>query len=117
MSSHHSHRLYFTFSGSLERQLRSLIDYVDEFATDAGRYVNYQRQVQRQQGRRYPRDSNRRGEGFDEDFDRMTKINAQSRRNALITAAQINNQCDSVSEYAAQGLAKLFMAQAVHEKQ
>ena len=54
---------------------------------------------------------------FEEDFDRMSKANALSRRNALINAAQINNQCDNINEYAAQGLAKLFMAQAVHEKQ
>lgn len=104
-------------SGNLERQLRSLIDYVDEYATDAGRYINYQKQVQRQQSRRNPRDANRRTEGFEEDFDRMSKANALSRRNALINAAQINNQCDNINEYAAQGLAKLFMAQAVHEKQ
>ena len=94
-----------------------MIDYVDEYATDANRYISYQKQVQRQQSRRNPRDANRRAEGFDEDFDRMSKANALSRRNALINAAQINNICDSVNEYAGQGLAKLFMAQAVHEKQ
>jgi hypothetical protein len=47
----------------------------------------------------------------------MNKMYAQSRRDALINASQISSQCNSISEYAAQGLAKLFMAQAVHEKQ
>lgn len=103
-------------SGSLDRQIRSLIDCVDEFATDAMRYTNYQKQVQRQQSRRNQRDSNRRNDGMDEDLDRMTKVYAQSRRSALINAAQINNQCDNITQFAAQGLAKLFMAQAVHEK-
>jgi len=47
----------------------------------------------------------------------MTKVYSQSRRNALVNASQINNQCDNVTQFAVQGLAKLFMAQAVHEKQ
>lgn len=110
--------LRFVFlSGNLERQLRSLIDFVDEYSTDASRHLNYQKTLQRQQGRRNQRDSNRRNDGFDEDFDRLTKMYSQSRRSALLTASQINNQCDSMNQYAAQGLAKLFMAQAVHEKQ
>jgi hypothetical protein len=103
-------------SGSLERQLRTLIDCVDEFSTDAMRYTNYQKQVQRQQSRRNQRDSNRRND-YDEDFDRIAKMYSQSRRNALVNASQINNQCDNITQFAAQGLAKLFMAQAVHEKQ
>jgi len=104
-------------SGNLERQLRSLIDCVDDFATDAMRYTNYQKQIQRQQSRRNQRDLNRRNDAFDEDLDRMTKIYSQSRRNALLNASQINNQCDNITQFAAQGLAKLFMAQAVHDKQ
>ncbi|CAF0752356.1 unnamed protein product [Rotaria sp. Silwood1] len=104
-------------NGNLERQLRSLIDCVDEFAADALRYTSYQKQLQRQQSRRNQRDSNRRNDGYDEDFERMTKMFAQSRRNALINASQINHQCDNITEFTAQGLAKLFMAQAVHEKQ
>ena len=80
------------------------------------RYTNYQKQVQRQQSRRNQRDSNRRNDGMDEDLDRMTKVHAQSRRSALINAAQINNQCDAITQFASQGLAKLFMAQAVHDK-
>jgi len=104
-------------SGNLERQLRSLIDGVDEFATDAMRYTNYQKQLQRQQGRRNQRDSNRRTDIYDEDFERMTKLYSQSRRSALVNASEINNQCDNISQFAVQGLAKLFMAQAVHEKQ
>jgi len=103
-------------SGSLERQLRSLIDHVDEFASDAMRYTTYQKQLQRQQGRRNQRDSNRRND-YDEDFERMSKLHSQSRRGALLTASQINHQCDNINEFAVQGLAKLFMAQAVHEKQ
>ena len=94
-----------------------MIDHVDEYANDANRYISYQKQVQRQQRRRNPRDANRRADGFAEDFDRMSKVNAMSRRNALLNATQISNACDSINEYAAQGLAKLFMAQAVHEKQ
>ncbi|CAF3873924.1 unnamed protein product [Rotaria sp. Silwood2] len=104
-------------NGSLERQLRSLIDCVDDFASDALRYTSYQKQLQRQQSRRNQRDSNRRNDGYDEDFERMTKMFSQSRRNALMTASQINNQCDNITQFTAQGLAKLFMAQAVHEKQ
>lgn len=94
-----------------------MIDYVDEFASDALRYTNYQKQLQRQQSRRNQRDINRRNDGYDEDFERMTKAFALSRRGALVNAAQISNQCDSITEFTAQGLAKLFMAQAVHEKQ
>lgn len=104
-------------SGTLERQLRSLIDCVDDFGNDALRYTNYQKQLQRQQSRRNQRDSHRRNDGYDEDFERLTKVYAQSRRNALVTASQINNQCDNISQFTSQGLAKLFMAQAVHEKQ
>jgi len=103
-------------SGNLERQLRSLIDHVDEYATDAMRYTNYQKQLQRQQGRRNQRDSNRRNDIYDEDFERQTKIHSQSRRSALVNASQINHECDHISQFAVQGLAKLFMAQAVHEK-
>lgn len=104
-------------SGNLERQLRSLIECVDDFANDAMRYTSYQKQLQRQQSRRNQRDSNRRTDFYDEDFERNTKQYSQTRRNALVTASQINNQCDNITEFAAQGLAKLFMAQAVHEKQ
>jgi len=81
------------------------------------RYTNYQKQLQRQQGRRNQRDSNRRNDIYDEDFERMTKGYTQSRRSALVNASQINNQCDNITQFAVQGLAKLFMAQAVHEKQ
>ncbi len=109
--------MFFSTSGNLERQLRSLIDCVDDFANDANRYTNYQKQLQRQQSRRNQRDSNRRNDGYDEDFERLTKGYSQSRRNALINAAQISNQCDNITQFASQGLAKLFMAQAVHEKQ
>ena len=93
-----------------------MIDCVDDFATDAMRFTNYQKQVQRQQSRRNQRDTNRRNDANDEDFDRMTKGYTQSRRNALLNASQINKQCDNITEFATQGLAKLFMAQAVHEK-
>jgi valyl-tRNA synthetase len=93
-----------------------LIDHVDEYTADALRFTNYQKQNQRQQIRRHQRDANRRNDGFDEDFERMSKMHAQSRRSALFNASQINNECDKISQYAAQGLAKLFMAQAVHEK-
>jgi len=102
-------------SGNLDRQLRSLIDHVDEFASDAMRYTTYQKQLQRQQGRRNQRDSNRRND-YDEDFERMGKLHSQSRRSALLNASQINHQCDNINEFAVQGLAKLFMAQAVHDK-
>lgn len=108
--------MFSLFSGSLERQLRSLIDHVDDFAADALRYTNYQKQLQRQQGRRNQRDSNRRNETYDEEFERLTKMHAQSRRGALVNASEINHQCDSISQFAVQGLAKLFMAQAVQEK-
>ncbi|CAF1392382.1 unnamed protein product [Adineta ricciae] len=104
-------------SGNLERQLRSLIDCVDVFANHAARYTTYQKQLQRQQSRRNQRDSNRRNDGNDEDFDNTTKFYVKSRREALLNGSQINNQCDNITEFAAQGLAKLFMAQAVHEKQ
>lgn len=97
--------------------MRSLIECVDIYGNDAGRYINYQKQLQRQQGRRNQRDSNRRNDAYDEDFERTTKFYADSRRNTLLNGAQINNQCDSINEFASQGLAKLFMAQAVHEKQ
>ena len=80
------------------------------------RYTTYQKQLQRQQGRRNPRDSNRRND-YDEDFERLTKMHSTSRRTALINASQIGHQCDNINEFATQGLAKLFMAQAVHEKQ
>jgi hypothetical protein len=80
------------------------------------RYTIYQKQLQRQQGRRNQRDSNRRNDMYDEDFERLTKTYSQSRRGALLNASQINNQCDNVTQFAVQGLAKLFMAQAVHEK-
>ena len=109
--------LYYLPSGNLERQLRSLIDCVDEFATDASRYTNHQKQLQRLQARRNQRDPNRRSDVFDEDIDRSTKIYSQSRRNALMTASQIDNQCNNITQFTAQGLAKLFMAQAVHDKQ
>jgi hypothetical protein len=81
------------------------------------RYTNYQKQLQRLQGRRNQRDSNRRTDIYDEDFERATKMYSQSRRNALVNASQMNNQCDNITQFAVQGLAKLFMAQAVHEKQ
>lgn len=104
-------------SGNLERQLRSLIDCVDDFGNDALRYINYQKQLQRQQSRRNQRDANRRNDIYDEEFERWTKPYSQSRRNALLTASQINNHCENITQFTAQGLAKLFMAQAVHEKQ
>lgn len=97
--------------------MRSLIECVDNFSTDALRHTSYQRYLQRQHNRRNQRDGNRRNEVADEDFERLRKFHAESRRNALINGSQIKNQCDSINEFAAQGLAKLFMAQAIHEKQ
>lgn len=83
-------------SGNLERQMRSLIECVDNFSTDALRHTSYQRYLQRQHNRRNQRDGNRRNEVADEDFERLRKFHAESRRNALINGSQIKNQCDSI---------------------
>ncbi|CAF0812568.1 unnamed protein product [Didymodactylos carnosus] len=103
-------------SGNIDRQLRSLIDCVDEFGSHAQRFNNYQKQFQRHQSKRSQNDRTRRSDGLDEELDRITKLHADSRRNALLNSAQIKNQCENITKFTSQQLAKLFMAEAVQEK-
>lgn len=114
-------------SSMLEKNLRLLMDSVDEVAMDANKFVNYQRQYQKQQiaktqylQKRQQENQQRvqRGEKPlpDEDINKIFKpLPPPSRLDSLLTTGQIDNYCQQIGEFGAQSFGKLFVAESLQE--
>lgn len=112
----------------LEKNLRLLMECVDEMSQDANRYVNFQRQNAKQTqakeqylAKRKHENAMRKQRGEeplpDEDINKLFKpLQAPPRLEALLWASQISCYTDQITEFATQSFGKLFMADSVQHK-
>ncbi|EDO39430.1 predicted protein [Nematostella vectensis] len=112
----------------LEKNVRVLMESVDELCQDSNKYHNYQRSVIRQQQqkenylqRRQQENQSRiqRGEDPlpDEDLSKMFKpLPVPSRLDNLLLSEQVNTYCQHVHQFSTQSFGKFFLAQALQDK-
>merc|ERR1712083_398916 len=114
-------------SGTLETQLRAIMDNVDELNQESIKFNKHQnmllkqyqektRWIQKRQLENQARVS--RGEEAlpDEDLSKMFKtMPAPSRLTPLILSGTINNTANQVSEFCSQSLAKLFITEPLQD--
>ncbi|PVD23497.1 hypothetical protein C0Q70_16769 [Pomacea canaliculata] len=114
-------------SAVLEKNLRQLMECVDDVAMDTNKYVNFQRQNFRQQQakqqylqKRQQENQQRAQRGEpplpDEDISKLFKpLQPPPRLDCLLVADQIDQYCKSVSEFSSQSIAKLLIAESLQE--
>jgi len=112
---------------TLDRQLRCLMDSVDELSQEASKFNNYQRQVSKLQQDKHKYIQKRGAENQarqsrgepplpEEDLSKQFKpIPPLPRLDATITAGQINTYCRELSQFSSQALGKLFVAKALQD--
>ncbi|XP_077991266.1 eukaryotic translation initiation factor 3 subunit H-like [Glandiceps talaboti] len=112
----------------LEKQLRLLMDSVDETNQENNKYMNYMRNSVKQdmakQQHKYKRqqeNSARQARGEpplpDEDLTKIFKsIPTPSRLDGLLTSSQIKHHANEINQFASQSFGKLFMAEALQPK-
>lgn len=112
----------------LEKNLRLLMECVDEMSQDANRYVNFQRQLAKQTQAKQQYIEKRKHENAmrkqrneaplpDEDINKIFKpLQAPPRLEALLWASQISCYTDQITEFATQSFGKLFMADSLQDK-
>jgi len=110
---------------TLDRQLRCLMEYVDDLSQEASKFNNMQRQLAKQQQekhkylqKRAAENAQRQGRGEpplpDEDINKQFKpIPPQPRLDAMITSGQITNYCRQISQFCSQSLGKLYVSKAL----
>nr|KAG5714025.1 hypothetical protein BaRGS_020353 [Batillaria attramentaria] len=114
-------------SAVLEKNLRQLMECVDDVAMDTNKYLNFQRQNFRQQQakqqyllKRQQENQQRTARGEpplpEEDINKMFKpLQPPPRLDCLLVANQIDQYCNSISEFSSQSIAKLLMAESLQE--
>ncbi|XP_041358977.1 eukaryotic translation initiation factor 3 subunit H-B-like [Gigantopelta aegis] len=114
-------------SAMLEKYLRQLMESVDDVAMDTNKYLNFQRQHYRQQQakqqhimKRQQENQQRQARGDpplpEEDLNKLFKpLQPPPRLDALLVSGQIDNYADQISEFAAQSLGKLFIAESLQD--
>merc|ERR1712168_483738 len=113
---------------TLDRQLRCLMEYVDDLSQEANKFNNFQRQNQKQlqdkhkfMQKRAAENAQRAARGEpalpEEDINKQFKpIPHLPRLDAMITAGQINNYCKTISQFCSQSLGKLYVAKALQNE-
>merc|ERR1719228_25160 len=114
-------------SSMLEKNMRQLMECVDDVAMDTNKYLNFQRNNFRQQQAKQQYIAKReqdnlqrktRGEAPlpEEDLNKLFKpLPAPQRLDCTLVAGQMDNYCKQVCEFASQSLGKLFMAETIQE--
>uniref|UniRef100_A0A2P2HXY0 Eukaryotic translation initiation factor 3 subunit H n=2 Tax=Hirondellea gigas TaxID=1518452 RepID=A0A2P2HXY0_9CRUS len=112
---------------TLDRQLRVLMESVDELSQEASKFNNYQRQVSKLSQdkhkhilKRAADNSARQARGEpplpEEDLSKLFKpIPSLPRLDATVTAGQINTYCKELSQFCSQSLGKFFVAKALQD--
>jgi len=112
-------------SSVLEKNVKSLMESVDEMSQDANKFFNYQRQLIRQQqakqqfmAKRQTENQLRQARGEqplpDDDINRMFKPpQPPPRLDSLLLSQQINCYVEQITEFATQSFGKLFMADSL----
>ncbi|XP_021351508.1 eukaryotic translation initiation factor 3 subunit H-like [Mizuhopecten yessoensis] len=115
-------------SSMLEKNLRQLMESVDDVAMDANRYLNFQRQAAKQKlqksqyiQKRASENAQRTQHGEaplpEEDINRLFKpLQPMERLHSLLLAGQIDNYCAQVGDFASQSLGKLFLSESLKNK-
>jgi len=110
----------------LEKNLRLLMECVDEMSQDNNRYFNFQRQLAKQEQAKTAYKQKRQHENQmrkqrgdsplpEEDMNKMFKpLAPPPRLDALLWAGQISCYTDQITEFATQSFGKLFMADSLH---
>jgi len=114
-------------SGTLETQLRVMMDSVDELNQESIKFNKHQNQVlkqyqektrwvQKRQSENQARATRGEDPLPDEDINKVFKpIPAPSRLNPLILSGTISNTSDEVSEFCSQSMGKLFVTEPLQE--
>jgi len=112
-------------SSVLEKDLKLLLESVDEMSQDSNKFFNYQRQLSRQTQAKQQALNKRaqenairaqKGEAAlpDDDINRMFKPpQPPPRLDSLLLSEQINVYTEEITEFASQSFAKLFMADSL----
>ncbi|XP_064605529.1 LOW QUALITY PROTEIN: eukaryotic translation initiation factor 3 subunit H-A-like [Liolophura sinensis] len=112
-------------SSVLEKNVRQLMECVDDITQDCNKFFNYQRQHLKQQSAKQQYQQRRqqenqlrisRGEAPlpDEDINKIFKpLQPPPRLDSLLIAGQIDNYCQQISEFSAQSFGKLFMSESL----
>jgi len=111
---------------TMDRQMRCLMDSIDELSQEGGKFNNYQRQVSKLQQdkhkhvqKRHAENANRATRGEkplpEEDLSKLFKpIPAISRLDATVIAGQINTYCKEMAKFSSQALGKQYLARSLH---
>ncbi|XP_076463227.1 eukaryotic translation initiation factor 3 subunit H-B-like [Babylonia areolata] len=114
-------------SAVLEKNLRQLMECVDDVAMDTNKYLNFQRQNFRQTQakqqhlqKRQQENQQRQARGEpplpEEDINKLFKpLQPPPRLDCLLVASQIDQYCTSMSEFCSQSIGKLLMAESLQE--
>lgn len=112
----------------LEKNLQALMECVDTVSQESNKLTNYQRQVLKQQQakhqylqKRAQENASRAAKGEpplpEEDTNKLFKpIPPPSRLDALLMCGQINTYSQQMSQFAAQNIGKLFIAEALQQQ-
>ncbi|XP_046563967.1 eukaryotic translation initiation factor 3 subunit H-like [Haliotis rubra] len=112
-------------SSMLEKNLRQLMECVDDVAMDTNKYLNFQRQQFRQTQAKQAHILKRtqenqvrqaRGEAPlpEEDLSKLFKpLQPPPRLDCLLVAGQIDNYTKQISEFSSQSIGKLFLAESL----
>eukprot|EP00730_Choanoeca_flexa_P015334 TRINITY_DN7021_c0_g1_i4.p1 TRINITY_DN7021_c0_g1~~TRINITY_DN7021_c0_g1_i4.p1 ORF type:complete len:366 (+),score=71.02 TRINITY_DN7021_c0_g1_i4:88-1185(+) len=109
----------------MEKNIRHLMERIDELAGETSKYQNYYKQLKKQEDQieirlaQLPAENEaRRAKGqhpWSEDDVRNSfkALEPPSRLDSLLITAQINNYCKQVSQFNSQSFGKLYLAKAV----
>lgn len=115
-------------SNVLEKNLRSLIENVDELGSETTKFLNYHKQLQKQNHskqqylqKREAENSARRARGEpalpEEDINKIFKpLPSQSRLETLLISNQIKNYCAQITDFTSQSYSNLFITEALQNK-
>ncbi|XP_064484357.1 eukaryotic translation initiation factor 3 subunit H-like [Ornithodoros turicata] len=120
-------RQFFDMSTAffLEKNLQAMMECTDSVNQETNKFINYQRQVMRQQQQKqqYLQKRNQENQARvdkgepplpDEDINKLFKpIPAPPRLDTVLYCGQISSYCQQVSQFSTQNLAKLFMAESL----
>jgi len=112
---------------TMDRQMRCLMESIDELSQEGIKFNNYQRQVSKQQQEKNKHIAKRAAENAsraarnekplpEEDLSKIFKpIPAVSRLDATVTAGQINTYCKEMAQFCSQALGKLYLGKSLQE--
>lgn len=120
-----THFLDLGTAGVLEKQIKSMMDSVDELYQEASKFNKYQQLVMRQEQDKHRMLTKQAQENQariakgenpipEDEISKLFKpLPVPARLNPMIVSGQINTNCTHISQFCSQSLAKLFMTQSL----